>query len=112
MMLLVYGNNPAPDMAKAGFLLFATGKDLAPLDQYPNIDQLWPFFDNIVIDREFKGVKVTEKIRKWYGPPRIVVRGYCKIVDNTTDSRQLYCLEAMTLSKQNHGYATNTSIDS
>lgn len=97
-------------MAKTGFPLFAMGKDLAPLDQYPNIDQLWPFFDNIVIDREFKGVKVTEKIRKWYGPPRIVAWGYCKIVDNTTDSRQLYCLEAMTLSKQNHGYATNTSI--
>ncbi len=112
MMLLVYRNNPSPDMAKARFLLFATGKDLAPLNQYPNIDQLWPFFDNIVIDREFKGVKVTEKIRKWYGPPRIVVRGYCNIVDNTTDSRQLYCLEAMTLSKQNHGYATNISIGS
>ena len=62
MMLLVYRNTPAPDMAKAGFLLFATGKDLAPLDQYPNIDQLWPFFDNIVIDREFKRVKVTKEI--------------------------------------------------
>jgi len=83
-------------MAKAGFLLFA------------NIDQLRPFYDDIVIDREFKGIKVTEKTRKWYGLPRIVVRGYCKIVDNTTDSCQLYCLEAMTISNQNHDYATNT----
>ena len=73
MMLLVYRNKPTRDMAKAGFLLFATGKDLTLLDQYPNIDRLWPFFDNIVINSEFKGVKVTEKIRKWYGPPRIVV---------------------------------------
>ena len=76
MILLVYRNKLAPDMAKTGFPLFAMGKDLAPLDQYPNIDQLWPFFDNIVIDREFKGVKVTEKIRKWYSPPRFVVWGY------------------------------------
>ena len=62
-------------MAKTGFPLFAMGKDLAPLAQYPNIDRLWPFFDNIVINSEFKGVKVTEKTRKWYGLPRIVVKG-------------------------------------
>jgi len=99
MIPLVYRKHRTPHLVRAEFPLFATGKDLAPSDQYPNIDQLWLFFDNIVIDHEFKGVKVTEKVRKWRGPPQIVVRGYCKIIDNTTDSHQPYCLEAMTISK-------------